>query len=73
MKSKEEEKISALFLMTVGGILIIAEIIAVSFYFTLPEFIIFTKHVFSGIFLIFIFLVLCMLIYIGYDTLNVKE
>jgi hypothetical protein len=60
MKSKEEEKISALFLMTVGGILIIAEIIAVSFYFTLPEFIIFTKHVFSGIFFNILYFSFCV-------------
>mgnify|MGYP007112004872 FL=1 len=70
MKSKEEEKITALFLMAVGAILIVAEIVSVCFYFTLPEFITFTKHVFSVIFLIFVFLVLCMFVYIGYDTLK---
>ena len=70
MKTKEEEKATALFLIVVGAIFIVAEIIVVCSYFTLPEFIIFTKHVFSGIFLIFVFLVLCMLVYIGYDTLK---
>ncbi len=70
MRNKEEEKITALFLMVVGAILIVAEIVTVCFYFTLPEFITFIKHVFSGIFLIFVFLVLCMLIFIGYETLK---
>ncbi len=70
MKSKEEEKANALFLIVVSSILIVAEIVIVSSFFTLPEFIKFSINVISGIFIIFVFLILCMMIYIGYDILK---